>query len=374
VRVKKIAMITSRYPPSLCAMGQFAQFLINDLLENYNIETIPIAFDENLSLEELRTRNRSAKKINIKKKNEIISAIEELKFIDAIIINYVQYDVDSRAIPYALLRAIKEIKRKYSSIKIVLSLHEMLLPELCRKKEILYYPLQFYIAKSLLSLSDEVIATTPTLIKRAKFLTKNFNYKILPVFSGFGESTETTFKKKKLNNWVIFGSEPRIIPSLIDFIDHVKKGEIRCDKLTVFGGRESSVINKILNDLHETPHTYSPMVSVSEAIELLKDSMFSYIKYDDCNGEEAYHIFRSSVLGSCLANGVIPVLVTLLEKPVIPGSKNNISLVLLKDFLEFFNKEYSLDDMISYAKKNYKWYHENMSLMIHSAYYSQLIT
>ncbi len=367
-------MITSRYPPSLCAMGQFAQFLINDLLENYNIETIPIAFDEDLSLEELRTENRNVKKINIKKKNEIINAIEELSFINAIIINYVQYDVDSRAIPYALLRAIKEIKKKFNSIKIVLSLHEMLLPKLCRRKEILYYPFQYYIAKSLLTLSDVVIATTPTLIKRAKVLTRNFDYKILPVFSGFGESKDITFKKKKLNNWVIFGSESRIIPSLIEFIQHVKKGDIRCDKLTVFGGRKSEVINKILMDLHETPYTYSPMVSVKEAIELFKDSMFSYIKYDDCVGEEAYHIFRSSVLGSCLANGVIPVLVTLFEKPVIPGSKNNITLVLLRDYLDFFNKEYSLGDMISCAKKNYKWYQENMSSMIHSAYYSQLIT
>ena len=362
-------LINARYIPSLCAMANFSYQLIESLKDKGQ-NVIPLIFDRSV------VKKTNIITFDINSKNDLCRQIQNIStqyIIESIILHYVQYDMHTKAIPYRLLTGLRKFKKQFPKLKIILSIHELILPQIARKKEILYYPFQFLIIKSILCLADHVIVTTPVLEKRARRIHKDFQSSILPVFSGFDEPeiARKDLSAKDPTTWIIFGSAGRIIYSLKKFIDFYIDRKIYCDKLIIAGGKASYQIKILLSEISGITYTYIPEISVEGATELMKTASFSILDYDECENESASHIFRSSVFGTCLANAIIPVVPSICDKPTLKTQKKGSLFVFTKN--NFPKKNMNHEQITEQMIANYQWYHSNMSKAIHAKTISKII-
>jgi hypothetical protein len=356
-----LGIVTACIPPDISGIGMYSYELANALHQIKREKIFIFLFNqESPTLKDDRIRFHIVH-IDINNTKNILNELFRHK-ITNLVIQYSQYEIHNTALPYALLRAIKAWRSQLYNTVLQVIMHEMELPSIARRKEILLYPFQLYIIKKILQLSDKVIVNNDVVQSKVIKCYRFSSIKKFPVFSGFGEISlnDDEVDKKDRSQWIIFGSSPRILSSLYCFIRHIDFVSIHypCKSLIVFGGEDSNKIRQLLKELMGKVGSisYFPEVSKERGQEILKKASFSYMNWRDMMNMNSSKIFNSTVFASCLAFGVVPFVSSISQTPIL--NDNKVPLVLHRENLKE-NTGISLGEIIL---KNYNWYIQNMSI------------
>lgn len=212
--MKSTYLVTPNFPPEICGIGDYSDFLYQNL-ENSNFDTHVITFSDEIN------HNNKVHCIKLADKRSIAAWLKCLKpaqKVNTIIIQYEPYSFSNIGIPLYLIYVFAILKLK--GYKISIMFHEVATRlYIANPKKIIISLLQLSIAYFLTAISS--VRTTSTSFN-AKQL-KPFNFTLLPIPSNF---TKNNFQVI-INNQVVIGCfANRVDDFFADVIDQILEKNI----------------------------------------------------------------------------------------------------------------------------------------------------
>jgi len=357
-----IVTVQPRLPPVRWATGDFCQILADRLIDFDGSHVTPITTDSTHA--EVWQKERPDIFVSdINSVGKAIDTIEELKgSASGIILQYQQYDYHPQGMIWRMVNDLVKWKKTGSHRKLIISVHELWLPGLARRREAWLWPLQMCVHKKLFNSADCAVVVCQNFIKKINKLAPRLTCRLMPVFSNFGEPNITweQHQNRDHSHWVIFGSEGRIWAALNSFNKSRNKlpESIRPTSLSVFGGGVSSDrIKQYLynfSDIKTKIHSY---ISIQEASQILAQAGSAWVDYEEDTDPLSTKLFKSGIFSACLAHGL---LVGLVQSPAMLEVGGESVPGVLKSAPNISEKPLAVWKKLAWD--NMGWYHRNASV------------
>ncbi|HTB61954.1 MAG TPA: hypothetical protein VK737_00065 [Opitutales bacterium] len=365
-----IVLISKRLPPTRCGIGDYTRGLAMALAARGEIVAglawenpgDPPPADAVFPIKYLAAESTSALLNILQEFSQIAKAPVD------VILQTSQYDVHPQALAGWLTRGLAQAQSSGFVRQWVMMMHEIWLPHMARRREVLRYPWQRASFARLLNTAGAVATPTTTYAKRIERLAPNSHPKVLPVFSNFDEpdTTDALEAPRENSTWTIFGSAIRLRAGLESLLDDAGKNDLRSQiqKLEVFGGERDAGVEAILNRNPPIPHNYQPAISAEQAGECLRKCHAAWIDYREAHVDAAL-LGKSGILAAALANGVLPVLAH-------PATGFAAEGDALPCWYSVSNPPPLADSPAAQSAraKNLEWYHHRASRKVHAAWYA----
>lgn len=359
--VPSLALVSARIPPIMCGIGDYSWLLGNKISELCPEVVVRFVVTDPCNHDAFNSCEGSP---------TIVDPAEEMQLRDhlecnasAVLFQFAQYDYDDRGNPEALVNALVNWRSPRRDRRLIVMVHELWLPALARRREVLHYPGQLLTARRLFRAADSVFVNNRCSADKAGWLRGRPVDQLLPISSNFGEPSldPLQLRERDSGHGVIFGSAGRIIRSLKSFIarQEMLSAAGFAAHLSIVGGKESHEVRELQERL-AFPSVYFPDLPHAEVSALLMSARWSYIDYPDLIAEPTL-LFKSTVFAACLSHGVIPVLPNDLQGLCNVGEPVPRTLCLDRDLVASLKNEDGGN-----ATSNRHWYDRHMSLRCHA--------
>jgi hypothetical protein len=365
-----IVLISKRLPPTRCGIGDYTRGLALALAARAESvaglawekpDGLPPA-DAAFPIKYMAAESAPALLNSLQEFSQMANAPVD------VILQTSQYDVHPQALAGWLTQGLAQAQSRGFIRQWAVMMHEIWLPHLARRREVLRYPWQRASFARLLSTAGAVATPTTTYARRIERLAPNSHPKVLPVFSNFDEPDAAAALAASRENgaWAIFGSALRLRAGLESLLDDAGKNNLcrSIQKLEVFGGERDAAVEAILFRHSPIPHTYQPSISAERAGECLRKCHAAWIDYREAEADAAL-LGKSGILAAALANGALPVLAH-------PATGFAAEGEALPCWYSVSNPPPSADSAAAQSarEKNLEWYHRRASRKVHAAWYA----
>ena len=277
-----------------------------------------------------------------------------------IILHYVNYGYQKRGVPYALLRVLRQLRRRGHG-RLLTIFHELYASGWPWQSAFWLRPFQVHIARSISRISDSCLVSSDMMARQLRRLTPNVRVSVHPVFSNFGEPSlsQTQLADRNPHRWVICGGTALVERSLRSFCAIAKQIQraFSPDELLVLGGKDNPTVRSLLSGLTGTQSEYRPQIAAEEASQILSTCSFAWLDYFHRPSVPTDALLKSSAFAALCAHSVITILphagsTISIEADPLPGPYFvNVQRCQLP----------SEQDRHKIAKEIYDWYHRHAS-------------
>jgi hypothetical protein len=283
---------------------------------------------------------------------------EQTRDYDRVILHWVNYGYQKRGVPLALLRILRQLRRRHGGCLLTV-FHELYASAPPWRSAFWLRPLQIHIARSIAKLSNTCIVSSEAMLTELKRIAPSTRVSVHPVVSNFGEPALTADQLAHRNPhcWVICGGTALVERSIRSFgriANHIPSS-FSPRELFVIGGTDNSATRLTINKLTDLQSNYHPQIEAEEASRILSTCSFGWVDYFHRPNVPTSAILKSTAFAAACAHGVISVLPHRGSKVSLHGDQLPGPF-----FIDRASSELPKDPAKT-AAQIYSWYERNVS-------------
>lgn len=297
---RKILIIVPRLPPLIDGVGDYAMALTKEMAgtERSNFEFL--VCDPNWKGPGVVEGFR----VHLLKTRSYKDLLSVLMSSQKVFLNYVGYGYARRGSPLWLLKGLKKWKKTHPSNRLTTMFHELHAFGPIWTSQFWTSPLQKYIAKELMILSDHAITSKQGYAEKIEKLSHGLHRNVmsLPVFSNVGEPSIVPKFNERQNVIVIFGSpgpRKRVYENSLKELGQICQ-QLKIEKIIDIGKH----IDECPDKIEGIPVIKKGIQPGSEISRILSESKVGFINYP------TEFLSKSGIFAAYCAHGVLPVGVT----------------------------------------------------------------
>lgn len=303
-------VLTSRFAPQNCGIGEQTQFLLGQLREWQGIKGGVLVASPLWEPEKAPTLPRSQRWSG--------SAPQGTKVL---MLQYSGYGYAKRGAPVGLPLQIRRMRRERPEIRLVTMFHELFAYGPPTSSSFWLSPVQRWVALSLAKLSDQVITNRAG---SARWLENRIpahrgRIHASPVFSNLGEAPDAPPPSQREAHLVFFGYQAELWDAGFTGLRRVVEA-LKPARVTILG-RSAEIPAEVFGGI---PVTRTGFLGAEEVSTILRTARWGLVAY---NPE---YIGKSSLLAAFLAHGVVPLLVNG-HLPLSEGLERGVHLLAVND-------------------------------------------
>lgn len=303
-------VLTSRFAPQNCGIGEQTQFLLGQLRQRQEIEGGVLVASPQWDAEKAPALPRSQRWTGAPPSGTKV-----------LMLQYSGYGFAKRGAPVGLALQIKRLRLERPEIRLVTMFHELFAYGPPTTSSFWLSPVQRWVAWTLARLSDQVItnraASAAWLGKHAPLLRgKVF---VSPVFSNLGEAPDASPPSQREAHLVFFGYQAELWDAGFTGLRRVIEA-IKPARITILG-RSAEIPAEVFGGIAVTRTGY---LGAEEVSAILRTARWGLVAY---NPE---FLGKSSLLAAFMAHGVVPLLVDG-HLPLSEGLERGVHLLAVNE-------------------------------------------
>lgn len=303
-------VLTSRFAPQPCGIGEYTQCLLSQLRERQGIEGGVLVASPQWEPEKAPAMPRSQRWTG--------SPPEGTKVL---MLQYSGYGYAKRGAPVGLAMQIRRMRRERPEIRLVTMFHELFAYGPPTSSAFWLSPLQRWVALSLARHSDQVITNRAG---SARWLENRVSahrgtIHASPVFSNLGEAPDASAPSQREAHLVFFGYQAELwdvgFGGLRRVIEALKPAGV-----TILG-RSAEIPSEVFGGI---PVTRTGYLGAEEVSTILRTARWGLVAY------HPEYLGKSGLLAAFMAHGVVPLLVDG-HLPLSEGLERGVHLLAVND-------------------------------------------
>lgn len=226
---------------------------------------------------------------------------------NGLVINYVGYGYAPRGAPLWLLRAVENIRQRLPDIRVLVMFHELYATGHPWQSAFWLSPLQRYVARCLVELSDSWITNREDSAKWLRQYAPDIPHAVLPVFSNVGE--QAIYSSMRRAKIVVFGG------SVLRRATYLAAGSAlfswaKDQGLEIHDIGPPITDERLASELKKMNVCFHGQLTAADASSQLMDAELGIVAYS------GNFVAKSGVFAAYCAHGVCPVLISKLHTPM----------------------------------------------------------
>ncbi len=294
----KIVQITSRLPPSVNGVGDYANLLAGTLNEKHGVETEFLVTEPR---SEQRTTIPSGSIFQLEDRSSAsLSRWLETNFEDStVILHFVGYAYHKRGCPFWLVNGLEQWKRRKPQQKLIVMFHELFATGPVWSSSFWLSPIQRYLVQRLALTADQCVTSMVAYAKKIGQLAPKHSGKVivLPVFSNVGEPSSIALLSDRLPELIIFGGGNWLSNARSEQLLNLERicESLRLERIVIIGKSVQ------LDWQGRVPIEATGVLSADEVSERLKAARVGYLDYFPG------YLAKSGVFAAYCSHGLLPI-------------------------------------------------------------------